>query len=126
MSYILNLFFCRDANDSLLKGVLTQQNYEYGHSRTMVSLKLCFYSCLYELLGTVITVVTPTLYSLGIHHQYYVDAIMMFLVIPFLHLMNDEITKAVIVEQGWYQGVKYMAGYHDQAAPQNTPGRRKN
>ena len=37
----------------------------------------------------------------------------MFLVIPFFHLMNDDETKATIIERGWYQGVKFMAGFKD-------------
>ena len=116
-NHITNIFLCRDATDSLLKGVLTQESYAYGHSRAMVSLKICVSSCLYELIGTVITAVSPTLISLGVHHQYYVDAIIMFLIIPLFHLMNDEVTKGIIVKKGWYWGLKHMLGFQHSTAP---------
>ena len=31
--------------------------------------------------------------------------------------MNDEETKGVIVERGWFQGLKQMAGFPDQIVP---------
>ena len=71
------------------------------------------FAWLYELFGTAVTVLSPTLHSLGIRYYYYVDAIIMFLVIPFCHLMNDDETKATIVERGWYHGVKFMVGFKD-------------
>ena len=83
----------------------------------MVSLKICFSSCMYELIGTVITAMSPALMSSGVYYQYYVDAIIMFLIIPVFHLMNDEVTKGVIVERGWYWGFKHMIGIHDSTPP---------
>ena len=111
----------RDAADSFSKGVLTQQGYDYGKSRAMVSLKICFFGWVYELFGNIMTAVSPSLLSLGLQHQYYIDAILMFLGIPFLHLMNDENTKGVIVERNWYQGFRHMAGFPNQIGPQNAP-----
>ena len=112
--YIEIVYTYRHADDSFVTGVLTAETYAYGKNRTMVSLKLCFMSWLYELFGTLVTVLSPTLHSMGIRYYYYVDAIIMFLVIPFCHLMNDDETKATIIERGWYQGVKYMAGFKDR------------
>ena len=116
----------RNADDSLLKGVLTEETYEYGNSRTMVSLKICFLSWLYELIGTIITAVSPKLISLGLRHIYFIDSLIMFLVIPFCHLMNDEETKGVIVERGWFQGLKQMAGFPNQIVPQNAHENQSN
>ena len=119
-NYITNVSLHRNTDDSFLKGVLTEETYEYGNSRTMVSLKICFLSWLYELIGTIITAVSPTLVSLGLRHIYFIDSLIMFLVIPFCHLMNDEETKGVIVERGWFQGLKQMAGFPDQIVPTNA------
>ena len=119
-NYITNVSLHRNTDDSFLKGVLTEETYEYGNSRTMVSLKICFLSWLYELIGTIITAVSPKLISLGLRHIYFIDSLIMFLVIPFCHLMNDEETKGVIVERGWFQGLKQMAGFADQIVPQNA------
>ena len=44
---------------------------------------------------------------------------MMFLFIPFFHLLNDEEAKGVIVERGWFQGLRQMAGFPNQIVPQN-------
>ena len=118
-NYITNVSLHRNTDDSFLKGVLTEETYEYGNSRTMVSLKICFLSWLYELIGTIITAVSPKLISLGLRHIYFIDSLIMFLVIPFCHLMNDEETKGVIVERGWFQGLKQMAGFPNQIVPQN-------
>ena len=118
--YICFICLNRHADDSFVKGVLTEETYEDGKARTMVSLKICFLSWLYELLGTVATLLSPNLHSLGIRYYYYLDAIIMFLVIPFCHLMNDDSTKAIILQRGWYQGVKHMVGNKDnQIAPAN-------
>ena len=119
-NYITNVSLHRNTDDSFLKGVLTEETYEYGNSRTMVSLKICFLSWLYEFIGTIITAVSPKLISLGLRHIYFIDSLIMFLVIPFCHLMNDEETKGVIVERGWFQGLKQMAGFPNQIVPQNA------
>ena len=125
-NYINNVYLHRNADDSFLKGVLTEKTYEYGNSRTMVSLKICFLSWLYEFIGTIITAMSPKLISLGLRHIYFIDSLIMFLVIPFCHLMNDEETKGVIVERGWFQGLKQMAGFPDQIVPQNAHEKQSN
>ena len=83
----------------------------------MVSLKICFLGWVYELIANIMTAVSPSLLSFGIHHQYYVDAILMFLGIPFIHLMNDENIKGVIVESSWYRGFRHMLGFENQISP---------
>ena len=108
-----------DMHNSYSKGVLTEERYGYGKTRTTVSMKICFIAWLYELLGTIATALTPTLQSLGMPNTYFPDAIIMFLVIPFCHLINDETTKGIIAENGWYQGMKHMLGSRNQIAPQN-------
>ena len=106
--------------------MLTQETFEYGKRRALVSLKICFLSWLYELTGTIMTAVSPALLSLGMKHQYYIDAIIMFLGVPILHLINDEDTKGVIVEKSWYWGVRHMAGFRHQITPQNAHGNPNN
>ena len=38
------------------------------------------------------------------------DAILSFVLIPFLHLMNDEETKLIIFSENWFEGMKYVLG----------------
>ena len=71
---------------------------------------------MYELIGTLSAILTPFLSKLKIPNLHYPDAIVMFMVIPFLHLMNDEDTKIIILEENWYQGLRYMLGAHTNSA----------
>ena len=65
-------------------------------------------SWLYECIGVVIALSSLFLHAHGFHYLYFPDAILMFVVIPVVHLLNDEDTKTVVTEQGWIQGVKHM------------------
>ena len=41
------------------------------------------------------------------------QAIFRFIVIPFVHVMNDEDTKTIMTEESWYQGIRHALGvYH--------------
>ena len=48
----------------------------------------------------------------------------MFVVIPGLHILNDEETKAIIFQEGWFEGVKLMLGIYTPTAEENRPTRR--
>ena len=75
---------------------------------------MCFLSWLYESLGIISAFLTPFLHNLGFHNLHYPDVILMFVVIPFLHLMNDEDTKTIIAHTNWYQGVRHTLGISTQ------------
>ena len=36
----------------------------------------------------------------------------MDVIIPIVYLMNDEETKGIIAEEGWYQGIRHMMGIY--------------
>jgi hypothetical protein len=73
---------------------------------------------LYELLSICSIVITPFLHRHGIPNLHFIDAIVMFLVIPFLHLMNDEDTKVIIFKENWYQGIRHILGIYNEKEPQ--------
>jgi hypothetical protein len=79
---------------------------------------MCFIGWLYELLSIGSAIITPIFNKHGIHNIHVIDAIIMFVVIPFLHLMNDEETKAIIVEENWYEGIRHMLGIYKKKVPQ--------
>jgi hypothetical protein len=79
---------------------------------------MCFMGWIYELLSTGSAIITPFLIKHGVPNLHFIDAIIMFLVIPFLHLMNDEDTKVIIFEENWYQGIKHMLGIYNAKLPQ--------
>ena len=73
---------------------------------------------LYELISVFSSALTPLLLKFRIPNVHFIDAIIMFLVIPFLHLMNDEDTKSIIYEESWYQGIRHMLGIYNEKVPQ--------
>ena len=81
-----------------------------GNVRRMVSLKLCIIGWLCELIGTIMIVLTPVFITVGIRSFCCVDALIMFVLIPFIHLINDEEIKGVIADDGWHQGVRKILG----------------
>jgi len=78
---------------------------------------------LYELISIGSALMTPYLLKLGVPNLHFIDAIVMFLVIPFLHLMNDDETKTIICEENWYQGIRHMLGIYKKkvADPKSDP-----
>ena len=73
---------------------------------------MCFMAWMYELLATLSAGLSPYLHKLGVPNLYYPDAIIMFVVIPFVYLMNDEDTKTIILEKNWYQGLRNVLGLY--------------
>ena len=49
----------------------------------------------------------------------------MFVAIPGVHILNDEDSKAVIYQEGWFGVVKLMLGIYTQDAEENIPTRRE-
>ena len=45
------------------------------------------------------------------------DVILIFVVIPFVHLLNNEDTKSIIFEEGWIQGIKFVVGLYNNHLP---------
>ena len=119
-------------------GAISEDNFVRGERRSLISLQMCFMSWLYELLAIISALMSS---YLGKHVQefkvpniHFPDVIIMFIVIPFIHLLNDEEIKGIIFEQGWIQGIKYVLGIYtepslggDSTAPraiQNSRARR--
>ena len=111
------LIFDSSNEDSFSRGVLSVECYKRTNNRRMVSLQMCFVGWLYELIGTVMTLLTPLLRDKGFHLLYYPDTILMFIFIPFIHLMNDVETKTVIAEQGWIKGLRRMVQVSSSVTP---------
>ena len=80
---------------------------------------MCCLGWAYELAGSLFILLIPIFNILEIANAHYSDAILMFVVIPFVYLLNDEDTKTIIVEKGWCQAIKHVLGLHTQVAPQN-------
>ena len=68
------------------------------------------------------------LQELSVPNIHFPDAIVMSVIIPSIHLLNQEETKGIIFESGWYQGFKHVFGRYTVAENQNSPayGSRNN
>ena len=87
----------------------------------MVSLKVSFIGWLCELVGSVMSSLTPKLlFESGFTHMYYSDSLIMFVIITFVYLVNEEEVKGVIYEKVWYKGLMHMVGNANEIAPQNS------
>ena len=69
---------------------------------------------LYELVASFIAILSPTLNKYGMPNTYMIDPILMFVIIPLVHLLNDEETKGIITEENWYQGLRHMMGIYNE------------
>ena len=107
----------RSNDESFSRGAISETSYNFGKKRRLVSLKMCYMGWVYESLGVASAILTPFLHNLGFHNLHFPDVIVMFVVIPFVHLMNDEDTKAIIADQNWYQGLRHMLGVHNRVTP---------
>ena len=56
----------------------------------------------------IVTVLSPTLVEHGAHNIYFVDAILMLIMLPAMYLINDEEIKTLITEQGYTRGILNM------------------
>ena len=79
---------------------------------------ICFLSWLFEFIGMVVTILSPTLVAHGASNIYFIDAILMFVMLPAMYLINDEDIKTVITEQGWIQGIMNTFVRRNQIQPQ--------
>ena len=73
---------------------------------------MCFMASAVEMLAMATAILSG---HLGAHLQelqvpniHFPDAIVMSIVIPLLHLLNQEITKGIIFENGWCHGFRYI------------------
>ena len=125
--------FLRSNADSYAKGVLSEANYEYGKKRSIISMKMCGLSWCIELVSSSCFVLVLTFAIFGpisfnrarLTYIHYFDCVCMSVIIPLVHLLNNEDTKGVIATENWYQGLRHMLGVHNsgnanQVANQNS------
>ena len=110
-------------------GAISEDNFVRGERRSLISLQMCFMSWLYELLAIVSAIMSSFLGALvqefEIPNIHFPDVIIMFIVIPFIHLLNDEEIKGIIFEQGWIQGIKCVLGiYAEPSLSRDSPADR--
>ena len=124
MKYIIYFVILRSNEDSYSRGIYSEKGYERNKKRSLVSLKMCVISWLIELVGGIFAVSFVTLKNLGFQNVHYPDCIIMTIIIPIVHLMNDEVTKGIIAEEGWYQGIRDLLGIYVHLVPDQPTNRQ--
>ena len=105
-------FFIRSNDASFARGVLAKQSYIRRKDTRMVSLQMCFMGWLFELIAIVFACLAPLLHHFEIPNLQMIDCTMMFVLIPFFHLLNDEKTNGIISDENWYQGMRHLLGIY--------------
>ena len=97
-------------------GAISEDSFVRGEKRSLISLQMCYMGCMYEILAMVAALLSALLGSqiqeFKIPNIHFPDVILIFVVIPFVHLLNGEDIKSIIFEQGWIQGIKYVLGIY--------------
>ena len=74
-------------------------------------MKMCLWGWIYDYFALFWNIFSTILRdNYNIPNIYMPDAILSFILIPFLHLMNDEETKLIIFSENWFEGMKYVLG----------------
>ena len=90
-------------------GTISSKAYQKDRRSSLVSLKVCFFGWVWESLGTITFLIVPLQSYLGLTYLHCFDALLTFILIPIVYLVNDEETKASIVESGWVMGIRRIA-----------------
>ena len=81
---------------------------------------MCFWGWLYEVLDYIFVAIGSILiHKYGFTNTYFCDVVMMFVVIPFLQILNDDDTKDIIYQESWLHGIKFMFGMY-KTRPENN------
>ena len=113
MTYIQSTSNFRSTERSHQIGVLTDAVYEYNKKRSIISLKMCVLLMIYELICNLFVLISPVLkYKYGWANTSFADPVSMFVILPFIHLMNDEDTKEIIYDENWFQAIKFILGLY--------------
>ena len=121
--------FFSDNLDSFSSGAVSEASFLRGEKRSLVSIQVCYTGWLLEYIAIASTAISILLglFDINIPNIHFLDAVIMSIVIPFIHILNDEITKGIILEHGWIKGISYALGMYiplkkeKQRIPLNRP-----
>ena len=74
-----------------------------------------------EVFSSLVFVAIPSLNDSGYRSFHHIDCIVTLIIIPAVYIINDEETRWLIAEEGWYQGFRYILGMRNQIIPVATP-----
>ena len=104
--------FYRSSLESLHNGVYNEDSYQSLERRRTTSIGVCFLGWLIELALTILIAIWVLLNVDAYPYFEFSNAIIRAIVIPFVHILNDEDTKTVITEISWYNGIRHALGMY--------------
>ena len=116
----------RSDKQQLEIGVYNDEQYHQSRKRSIISLQMCFLGFLIEIMDNIFIVIIESIlkYKYGFSNTYLCDVVLMFVMTPFLLFLNDDDTKALIDQEGWIQGLKFMLEIYKPQAEENTQNYR--
>ena len=84
---------------------------------------------IYELICNIFVLISPVLkYKYGWANTSFADPVSMFVILPFIHSMNDEDTKEIIYDENWFHAIKFILGIYvpSRVEPIEQPPNRQN
>ena len=111
---IHEIIFIRSDADSFRKGIINEQKLYRLETRRLVSMKVCGIGLLMEFIGGFFRMLNPVLRIIGLKYSFIphlLDALMVFVVVPVIHLLNDESTKTFLVQKEYYKALKSIFSF---------------
>ena len=114
--------YFRDNYQSFSVGAISEESYLRGEKRSHISLRMCFIASAVEMFAITTAALQPEATALfsallgaqiqefNIPNKHFPDAIVMSIVIPIIHLLNEESAKEMVFQSGWCQGFRYAIG----------------
>ena len=79
-------------------------------------MKVCGIGLLMEFVGGFFRMLNPVLRIIGLKYSFIphlLDALMVFVVVPVIHLLNDENTKTFLVQKEYYKALKSIFSFKE-------------
>ena len=88
-------------------------------ARRLVSMNVCGIGLFMEFVGGVFRMLNPVLRIIGVKYSFIphlLDAFMVFVVVPIIHLLNDEHTKTLLVKKDYYEALKTIFSFKEMTS----------
>ena len=99
----------RSDAENLFKRITSRKRHNELATRRMVSMNVCGIGLLCDFIGGIFRMLSPTLRMLGMNYSFLpeiFDALMIFVVVPLAHLLNEEDTKTLLAEKKYNHAFK--------------------
>ena len=104
---------CRKTGTDRLNAALSEQTRTTRRRTNSVNVKITFMSWILEFL-TGLSFIIDTMTSHGTDSGLFIDSCLNFILIPGTFVINHGVTKNIIVQENWCQGLRNIMGRYDR------------